>query len=80
MLLTVTLKDVKFGKGSKNSEIYWVWRFFFPRECSKISHAPKPYLYTTEVHRIADSKDRVAFSANVLQVYLGKSLGAYAWC
>ena len=29
VLLTVTLKDVKFGKGSKNTGIYWVC-FFFP--------------------------------------------------
>lgn len=29
VLLTVTLKDVKFGKGSKNTGIYWVCFFFF---------------------------------------------------
>lgn len=29
VLLTVTLKDVKFGKGSKNTRIYWVC-FFSP--------------------------------------------------
>ena len=37
VLLTVTLKDVKFGKGSKNTGIYWACFFFLLENALKSS-------------------------------------------